>query len=116
MPVDTIKTVLSNNSMSDESIRTGPLVENAAPLAFCRILELRGESLREMKERKERHDGKGHSRDVLRSRGATVSTTKLFRRRRDQDAIVTLAADGTSANVGKIAHGAHLSAPTTPTE
>jgi N6-adenosine-specific RNA methylase IME4 len=36
-----------------------------------------GELLIEMKARKERHDGKGQSREVLRSQPATVSTPKL---------------------------------------
>jgi phage N-6-adenine-methyltransferase len=36
-----------------------------------------GELLIEMAERKERHNGHGQSREVLRSRGATVSVTKL---------------------------------------
>jgi N6-adenosine-specific RNA methylase IME4 len=36
-----------------------------------------GELLIEMKARKERHDGKGQSREVLRSQAATVSTPKL---------------------------------------
>lgn len=36
-----------------------------------------GELLAEMKQRGERHKGKGQSREVLRSRGATVSEPKL---------------------------------------
>jgi phage N-6-adenine-methyltransferase len=36
-----------------------------------------GQLLIEMAERKERHNGHGQSREVLRSRGATVSVTKL---------------------------------------
>src|SRR5262249_4940267 len=36
-----------------------------------------GELLREMKERGERHDGKGQSREVLRSHDATVRLPKL---------------------------------------
>jgi hypothetical protein len=36
-----------------------------------------GELLAEMKQRGERHKGEGQSREVLRSRAATVSVSKL---------------------------------------
>jgi phage N-6-adenine-methyltransferase len=52
------------------------LIEDATEIRM-RAERRAGALLHDMKERKERHDGKGQSRDVLRSRAATVSAPTL---------------------------------------